>query len=146
MMKISFANNQKVIIIKHNKDNKDNNKQKIFNIINKSLEKYDYYLKFIEIDQTKSDGIINNSAKLNVTKKDSNLHFSAVEKIFCSKKSRNANQIKIYYKVSKTDKEVRIFGDDFVNNNKKNCYILNNGIKYPLKCKIKNIINRINWN
>ena len=44
----------------------------------------------------------------------------------------NLNEIIIKYKIEKEDKRIRIFGDNFVNNNYNNCKIILNGKKYNL--------------
>ena len=137
--------NEKTIYIKQKEDN---NKERIFNIVTKSLEKYNNCLKFKELGEIKNGDKTNNPSKLIGTKNNDVLKVSMVENYIYSKKNKNKNigETKIYYKINEIDNEVRLFGDDFVENNKAKCYIVNNGKKYPLKnyfsgnSKSKNIV------
>ena len=49
----------------------------------------------------------------------------------------NFDEINIIYKVNKDDKEVKIFGSDFVERNKNKCKIIYEGKEEELKEKIK---------
>ena len=137
--------NEKTIYIKQKEDN---NKERIFNIVTKSLEKYNNCLKFKELGEIKNGDKTNNPSKLIGTKNNDVLKVSMVENYIYSTKNKNKNigETKIYYKINEIDNEVRLFGDDFVENNKAKCYIVNNGKKYPLKnyfsgnSKSKNIV------
>ena len=142
-MKISLIYNQKTIYIKQKEDN---NKERIFNIVSKSLEKYNNFLKFKELGETKNEDKTNNYSKLAGIKKYDVLNVSVVENYIYSTKNKNINKTKIYYKNNEIFNDVRIFGNYFVKKNKLNCYIVNNGKKYPLtnyfykNSKAKNIV------
>ena len=42
------------------------------------------------------------------------------------------NEINIIYNIKQNEKEIRIFGKEFVKNNKNNCYLLINNKKYEI--------------
>ena len=44
--------------------------------------------------------------------------------------SKDINQLKIYYKIQKNDKKIKLFGKAFVKNNKEKCKLLIEGKKY----------------
>ena len=39
-------------------------------------------------------------------------------------KKNNKNEINIIYKINKNEKNIKLFGQKFVKNNKQNCFIL----------------------
>ena len=45
---------------------------------------------------------------------------------------KGINKLKIYYKIDKKDKKIKLFGKQFVENNKENCKILIEGKEYEL--------------
>jgi len=49
----------------------------------------------------------------------------------------NIDEIIIRYKINKDEKEINIFGRDFINNNKDKCKIIYNEKEYEIKEKWK---------
>ena len=139
-MKILFSYEQRIIIVKQK--NEENILKK--NIFSVSLGKIKNCLQFIKDEEEKNKNKYENIKDYN-------------SKIFISE---NINKIKIKYKINqnndkynskkKIDKiqdiivdkikyknivnvnKIKIFGEAFVKNNKNNCYIVNNGVKYNL--------------
>ena len=139
-MKILFSYEQRIIIVKQK--NEENILKK--NIFSVSLGKIKNCLQFIKHEEEKNKNKYENIKDYN-------------SKIFISE---NINKIKIKYKINqnndkynskkKIDKiqdiivdkikyknivnvnKIKIFGEAFVKNNKNNCYIVNNGVKYNL--------------
>ena len=55
--------------------------------------------------------------------------------------SNDINRLKIYYKINKDEKQIKMFGKEFVENNKEKCKLLIEGKEYELMeyFDIKNI-------
>ena len=151
-----FNNNIDNIINKLNKV-KDNIKiyYNIYNNIFKNYEKkirnYELYYNINEINNNniiKDIKEINNEININ----------NKIKNILDIYNKMNNNEINIIYKIKDNDKRVKIFGSEFVKNNKNNCeiiyedkeYELNeyfnipNNIKDELKIKLRDINNIIN--
>ena len=52
--------------------------------------------------------------------------------IFNKMINKSYEEITIHYKIEKNDKEIKLFGEEFVNNNKDNCKIIINEKEYDL--------------
>ena len=55
-----------------------------------------------------------------------------------TKKNKIKKEINIIYKITKNDKNIKLFGKEFVENNKENCYLLINNKKCQI-CEIYNL-------
>ena len=86
-----------------------------------------------------------NKLQSNIIKNDSQENKNIEHK---KKKNKNVDEITILYKIKniKNSKSIRIFGDEFVKNNKDKCKIIINGKEIDLCSHINININKINNN
>ena len=66
-----------------------------------------------------------------------------IEKNKNKKEKKKVNEMNIIYEIKNNEKEIKIFGEDFVEKNKTNCYLINDGKQQELCSKI-NVMNKKN--
>ena len=134
-------------ILKEYKELFDKNVKIIVNILNEVMNKMNIYYKINEdiINNYNNKNInyeiiynLNNIKNNNIIEElkqiiEGNSIINKFKKIFDIYSKMNINEIKIKYKVN--EKEIKLFDNTFVNNNKSNCKIEIEGYEYELKEK-----------
>ena len=121
---IFLENNTKVIGI-HKSGKKEIEKDKSENYGDFIGPIFNYFKNFSEDDYNNEYKSENN----NEIKKEN----SGKDKISNNK----INQMTIIYDIKKDEKDIQLFGSEFVSNNKNNCYLLIDGKKYDLCYELK---------
>jgi len=119
--------------INENKIKYENN-IKYVNNLNKSINENNIKYKLINENNVNNINNLNNLNKLKNGKNITN-----------EKNTNNLNNVKIKYKINKNNK-IKIFGDDFVKNNKNNCSFIFNGKEKELDTYLKLDSNEISSN
>ena len=140
------------------------------NFINDLVNEIDIYIKIYKNIKKNSDYLNNYESIKNILDFKSKELISEINYYFLNEKNKlknimnryenNKNEINIIYNIKYDEKEIRIFGKEFVENNKNNCYLLINNKKYEIseyyklnkereelkmKLKEKNIINDMSY-
>jgi len=158
--------------LRENIDIFNNNIDKIINKLNKVKENIEIYYKiynniynnyekkirnyelYYNINEMNNNNIINDIKKIN---NEYNIKNKIINILDIYNKMNN-NEINIIYKIKDNDKRLKIFGSEFVKNNKNNCVIIyedkeyelneyfniSDNIKDELKIKLRGINNIIN--
>jgi len=136
--KIDKINNYiKDIIYKLNKYMKNIEQYyKIYNeIINKIEIKnrnYEILYNIINFNDNDIEKDINKIINSDENNKIINL-LNICNKIFIKEKQFDNDELTLIYKINKNEDKIKIFGKEFVNNNKNNCKILYEGLEYKLQ-------------
>ena len=134
----------------------NNNVKIIIGILNEVIEKMNIYYRINEyIINSYNNKRLNYEILYNLKKIkfnniiddlknviEENYYKNKFTSIFNIYNKMNINEITLIYDNSKKEKIIKIFGEDFVGNNKNNCKIIYKGEEYSLgtKFKLKNII------
>ena len=120
LQNIKQINNNNEIYQTLNKINKMNNiKDQLYNII-------DLY------NNINSDNIEIKNESINDNKKIKNESIKENKEILNNNSNNKLNEMTIIYNIDKNKDKIRLFGEDFVKDNKDNCYILIDGQKNEL--------------
>ena len=141
-------------------DKFNNNVKEIIDILNKMIQNMEQYYK-ININIMNNYDMKNKNYetfynikeimnynnnflnKIDAINNDPNIRnkFNSILDIYENMTTEDYHQIKIIYKINKNDEFIKIFGTDFVNNNKNNCKIIYEDKEYDLEEKfdLKNV-------